>query len=299
MANMNMPDSWDDRESLIDYLGGQLLAGRLGLFLGAGVSSFFGLPDWKELVTRIAETAGDPVTPGFDPIMKAEALRAKHFKDPANYLAAVKSALYKDKELDFAKISTSRLLTAIGSLVMASRRGSAAKIITLNFDDLLELYLEFHGFTTAAVHDGCHWAQNQDVVVYHPHGFLPLGHRQQSESIVLGTTSFHEVMKSDLWRPILEAALRQHTFLYLGLSGQDLHLHSHWTELRKYHAISKHRVCYHGVRFKVGTEEDDLSVVTGQWGVHTHSLGGYEELPDFLFAICQAARNKRMAMDEQ
>lgn len=120
----------------------------------------------------------------------------------------MKAALYDGIALDFAKISQNRLLSAIGSLVMASRRGSAGKVITLNFDDILELYLEFHGFTTAAIHDGRHWAPQDDVVVYHPHGYLPLGHANDSDTIVLGTTDFHQIMESELWRPILETALR-------------------------------------------------------------------------------------------
>jgi hypothetical protein len=296
MANMNMPDSWQHEPSLISYLADQLLAGRLGLFLGAGISNFFDLPDWKTLVSRMAVAAGeDEPDQGFDPIMKAEALRLRHYPDKDRFKAATKEALYDGRSLDFAAISRNRLLSAIGSLVMASRRGAAAKVITLNFDDLLELYLEFHGFTTATIHDGCHWAAQEDVVVYHPHGFLPLGHDEDSEDIVLGTTAFHEVMTSELWRPILEAALRQHTFLYLGLSGADMHLHSHWTKLQQYHAIAKDRVLYHGVRFTTGQVDDDLGVTTRGWGLHTHKLASHDALPELLFRICQEARAKRMA----
>jgi SIR2-like domain len=299
MANMNMPDSWQNEASLIEYLASQLIAGRLGLFLGAGVSKPFGLPDWGELVSRIAVAVGEPepIPGSFNPTEKAEALAQKHFSTPLEIKAATKAALYQDVTLDFAKISVNRLLSAIGSLVMASRRGAAAKVITLNFDDLLELYLEYHGFTTAILHDGCHWAQNADVVVYHPHGFLPLGHDSDSESIVLGTTSFFKIMRSDLWRPILETALRQHTFLYIGLSGDDLHLHSHWTNLKDLHAISKDRICYHGVRFTTDSDTDDKSTIARGWGIHSHRLANYDALPDFLFRICQLARSKRIAME--
>ena len=264
MANMNMPDSWKNENGLIEHLADQLIAGRLGLFLGAGASDFFGLPNWQTLVTRIATSVGEGTPPvGFNPINKAEALRVKYFAErPSDFNAAVKNALYQGKTLDFSVISQNRLLSAVGSLVMASRRGSAAKVFTLNFDDLLELYLEFHGFTTATVHDACHWAQKEDVVIYHPHGFLPLAHTEESESIVLGTTSFHEIMLSDSWRPIIETALRQHSFLYIGISGDDIHLQSHWTNLKTHHAILKQRICYHGVRFTTGAGGDDTSVIT-------------------------------------
>ncbi|MER9730889.1 SIR2 family protein [Mesorhizobium sp. M0217] len=294
---MNMPDSWQNEDSLVDHLAAQLVAGRLGLFLGAGVSKFFDLPDWKTLVERMSIAAGEGMPPdGFNPIAKAEALRVKHYKTDPAFNAAVKKALYDGVTLDFAMISENRLLAAIGSLVMASRRGSAAKVITLNFDDLLEIYLEFYGFTTAIIREGRHWAQNEDVIIYHPHGFLPLDHAQESKKIVLGTTSFHDVMTSELWRPILEAALRQHTFLYIGLSGEDMHLHSHWTKLKGSHAIVNDRICYHGVRFITGSGDDDTTVMTEQWGIHTHKLASHEDLSGFLFKICQEARRKRISV---
>jgi hypothetical protein len=177
---------------------------------------------------------------------------------------------------------------------MASQRGSASKVFTLNFDNYLELYLEFHGFTTATIDDGRHWAAKEDVVIYHPHGYLPLGSDDDSGSIVLSTSGFHEIIKSPLWQPILQTALRQHTFLYIGLSGNDIHLHHHWSGLTALHPISDDRICYHGVRFTTGSKDDDNSVVAQGWGIHTHVLRSYSDLPGFLFKICQAAREMRM-----
>lgn len=293
---MNMPDGWQNEKSLIEYLGSQLVAGRLGLFLGAGVSKFFGLPDWRELVSRMAVAVGESrPTSDFDPITKAEALRLKHFPKQEDFNRATRAALYCGISLDFSAIMQNSLLSAIGSLVMASRRGSAAKVITLNFDDLIEIYLEFHGFTTATIYEGCHWAAQEDVVIYHPHGYLPLAHPENSASIVLGTNSFQEVITSDLWRPILATALRQHTFLYLGLSGDDIHLQSHWHDLKSLHAISQDRICYHGVRFTASSSDDDRTTIMQDWGIHTHNLMSHNDLPDFLFRVCQAAREKRMA----
>lgn len=296
MANMNMPDSWANENALVEHLGGQLAAGRLGLFLGAGVSQFYGLPSWEELIERLCRALGEPVpAKGTSPIKTAGTLKSKHFRSNEDgFKAAVKRALYDGVTLDFAKIRLQPLLAAIGSLVMSSHRGSAAKVITLNYDNLLESYLEYHGFTTATVADGCHWAHNQDVVIYHPHGFLPLGRGLESKAIVLGTSEYLGVMTSPLWRPILETALRQHTFLYLGLSGDDLHLNSHWNELSKHHAIVNDRFRYHGVRFTTDPTNDENTNLTEEWGIFTHILPNHDALPDFLFRICQSAREKRM-----
>lgn len=295
MANMNMPDSWQSRVSLTEHLARQLIRGRLGVFLGAGASASFGLPDWNELMRRVCSSLGEAVPVGdFDPIIKAGAIKAKHFaSDEKGFCSVVKNALYDSVSIDFATVSENRLLSAVGSLLMSSGRGSVAKVFTLNFDDLLEIFLEYHGFTTAIVHDGCHWAQAHDVVVYHPHGFLPIGRTEVSDRIVLGSTDFFDVMNSDLWRPVIQTALRQHTFLYIGMSGKDVHMQNHWSALTKSHAISKERVMYHGVQFKAGADDDDLSVNMRSWGIFTHCLGSYAELPDFLFGVCQAAREIR------
>ena len=297
MANMNMPDSWANEDALIDHLATQLVRGRLGLFLGAGVSQFYGLPSWAVLLERLCDAVGEPKPdPSEDPIKKAAYLRAEKFTDPQSFKAAVKTALYQGITLDFAEIRKNLLLASIGSLVMSSRRGAAAKVITLNYDDLLENYLEYHGFTTATVSDAVHWRQDEDVVVYHPHGYLPLGHSADSEAIVLTSDEYHKIMSSPLWRPILDTALRQHTFLYLGLSGDDLHLQNLWHDLTANHAISRDRIQYHGVRFAIEGKKDETAAVAKAWGIYTHRLVDHGALPDFLFRICQAARIKRMSV---
>jgi hypothetical protein len=122
------------------------------------------------------------------------------------------------------------MLSAIGSLVMSSRRGYVANVVNFNFDDLLEIFLEFHGFVTDSVFKDRHWAGNHDVTIYHPHGFLPLDKRHpSSDDITLGTDDYLTVMLPDarnLWRPLLQTFLRTHTFLHIGLSGKDPNLQS-------------------------------------------------------------------------
>ena len=295
MIDMSMPDRWTDPANVIEHLAEQLILGRLGLFLGAGVSKKLELPDWKSLVKRLAAAAGDDEpTNDFDPIQTAETLKEKHYRNDVKFNNAVRDALYQRINLDLSKISQNKLLSAIGSLVMSSQRGTAAKVFTLNFDNILELYLEYHGFTTAVIHNGRHWARNEDVVVYHPHGFLPFGHADVSERIVLGETEFKDIIGCPEWRPIIETSLRQHTFLYLGLSGYDLHLQSLWDSLLSHHAIgnSYRGAFYHGVRFTTDAA-DDISTKTEKWRLFTQKCDDYDELPEFLFKICQKARELR------
>jgi hypothetical protein len=105
MANMNMPDSWANEDSLTDHLASQLVRGRLGLFLGAGISQFYGLPSWSMLLERLCDAVGEPMPdPKDDPIKKAAYLRAEKFVDPQAFKDAVKKALYQGIVLDFAEI---------------------------------------------------------------------------------------------------------------------------------------------------------------------------------------------------
>ncbi|HEX8572985.1 MAG TPA: SIR2 family protein [Allosphingosinicella sp.] len=294
---MNSTANWENETTLIGYLARQLIRGRLGIFLGAGISTFYDLPDWRTLLSELClRNSEAPLTPSEDPVAKAGYLRAKYYADdPIRFKNDVKSALYRGKSLDFARIRQSDTLSAIGSLVMSSKRGSAAKVFTLNYDDLLENYLEFHGFTTESIWNGRHWAQNEDVVIYHPHGFLPLAAKQDSDDIILGSKQYFNIMRSPLWRPILDTALRTHTFLYIGLSMTDLHLRDLVSDLTPNHAISEERAVYHGVRFAIRGERDEIGTTLKGEGLYTYLLDDYEPgLADFLFKICQAARAERM-----
>lgn len=298
MPNMNLPDTWKNEPTLIEYLGGQLLDGRIGLFLGAGISRDYGLPDWKMLLSDLCVKHGEPPPAKGDNLVTLGGyIRAKYYnnKTPA-FLKDVKDILFGPAKVDFARLRQIDTLAAIGAMAMSSKRGSAGKIFTLNYDDLLENYLEFHGFTTTSVVDGNHWASNDDVVIYHPHGLVPLAAaRPGSDDIILGTKDYFEIMQKPKWRPIIDTALRAHTFLYLGLSGEDMHLQSLVADLKDRHAITGQRILYHGVRFDVAGGDDKLATVFEDMGVHTHVLKDWNKLPDFLFRICQAARILRQS----
>jgi hypothetical protein len=185
---------------------------------------------------------------------------------------------------------------------MASRRGSASKVINFNFDDLLETYLEYHGVVTASVFNDRHWAGNHDVTVYHPHGFLPQQKdRRRSSDIVFDRDGYLRIMASEgnnLWRPLLQTCLRSHTFIIIGLSGQDIHLQSLLHPLKNNHAICNERIAFSSVTF-AERDKMDADIVTNMesWGVFTKPLDSWDKLPDYLFRICQEARIHRMGAD--
>lgn len=303
LANLNDKSAWNEEAVLTSHLAGQLNRGRLALFLGAGVSQFFGLPSWRDLVNTISGRMHEPsLAPDADPLLRVAAIREKHFKNNTpRFLLVVRDALYENVDGDFEKLRLNTTLSAIGSLVMASRRGSASQVVTLNYDDLLETYLEYHGFFTASVFSSRHWRQNADTVIYHPHGYLPRTHEVASEDIVFGTDDFLKILRPDtanLWRPLLETLMRTHTVIYIGLSGADLHLQSLLAPLSEFHAIQNDRIAYHGVRFGLKFNAgDDVSVNMEKWGVYTHLIDQYDQIAPFLFKICQDARVMRVSIE--
>jgi hypothetical protein len=131
-------------------------------------------------------------------------------------------------------------------------------------------------------------------MIYHPHGFLPQESSADSHDVVLGTTEYLDIMKSAYWRPLLEVALRTHTFLYVGMSGRDLHLQSLINGLSGGHAMKIERIYYHGVRFAISGSRDKTGVVLEKQRLFTHHIPNHEALAGFLFKICQAARSQRM-----
>lgn len=300
MAKTIMPlhDDFVDRRKQIDYLANQLVRGRLSLVLGAGISKPFGLPEWQELLDALfsAHGACAPVT---TPERQAEHFRRTYYKaDPSGFIDAIRSALYAKVATDFATLRANGTLAAIGSLVMASLRGSVSEVITFNFDNLLEIFLGYHGFVTASIFRSRHWAGAADVTVYHPHGLIPFDKKQvgsTQDELVFDQSSYSAIVgkAENAWRQTVLTVLRRRTCLFIGLSGTDSNLDSMLNECRDQRASRDENTKYWGATFSTA----DDPVASGIWqdrGVFYNRIADYDrDLPDFLFKICQKAASIR------
>jgi len=216
----------DDPDAALRDLSQGLHSGELALLLGAGVSKPFGLPGWATLVRACLEDVGlptDEVTPdaAFDVLKEA----AGRFHDACNtdetYRAIIRRHLYDGHVREAA----TPLLTAVGALLMGSRRGRIRQVWTLNFDDLLEWHLRRHGFISQIITETPCLMGDVDVEVFHPHGFIPFDqdvHRQSTE-IVFDDKSYatRSVGVDQPWRTAVQWALRSKVFVALGLSWTD------------------------------------------------------------------------------
>jgi hypothetical protein len=286
-------DQWDDEPTVFQYLGEQLAWDRLAIVLGAGVSSTFGLPGWKDLLRRLFATKSARLGARTDLKREAEHFRNKYYKgDTAAFLSAVQRALYKRVDVRYEVMRRSDTLAAIASLAMGSRRGSASQIITFNWDDMLEIYLEYHGFVTASVTSDRHWAPSADVAVFHPHGFLPFApKRTPSKDIVFDQWSYTSIMgpKGRLWRETLSSVMRRRTCIFIGLSGNDDNLDLLLQDCMKTHASRLEQSAYWGITFSASASAREVEFWKRR-RVHTIVVNDYKkDLPRHLFQIVQSA----------
>jgi SIR2-like protein len=299
MAKVDMAKRADfDQPVLLQkYLAKQLNRGRLALVLGAGISTAFKLPAWKELLQKLYASKGATPPKGADLKSQADHFRVTYFKgDKKGFIEAVRDTLYAGVSVNFEDLRRNATLGAIGSLVMASQRGSASNVITFNWDNLLELYLKYHGFVTLSASDERHWSGSADVYVLHPHGYIPYGSTEPaSNDIVFDQTSYADVIgKEDRpWRQTLLTIMRTHTCLFIGLSGADDNLVSLLQTCKPQHASRKENTLFWGVTFTTSMNKAQADLWEEK-GIYSRTVSNFSsELPELLFGICQEAANLR------
>ena len=290
--NMTTHEEFATEDTLRQYLANQLVLGRLSLVVGAGISLHFGLPSWSTLVRRLFRDKKGRVPRRSTIEAQAEYFRHKYYEDDESGLMdAVHSALYRGAKVDFAALRGHTTLAGIGALLMASRRGNVSEVITLNYDDLLEIYLRYHGIVAQPVVREEHWTGYADVMVYHLHGFVPFRvEDERSERITLDQQSYSKFSIGTLWGQVALSIMRRRTCLFIGLSGSDKNLDTLLNAVAESHASREERTRYWGVTFSTDRENDPLRQQWQARNVFFKSVSDYDtDLPKFLFGICQEA----------
>ncbi|MBV9759313.1 MAG: SIR2 family protein [Acidobacteriaceae bacterium] len=285
-------------EKVQELLAKQLLAGRLSVFLGAGISIPMGLPDWRELLRRAFHKAGSSLGRRRNYQKAADELLNGPCKgNKKDFRKLISEALYKGRKgfsFDYATLRANSTLSALAALVMSSKRGRVSEVFTFNFDDLLERYLDYHGFVVEPVclSDERFWASSADVAVYHAHGILPSPQsrfKSDCSELILGARSYAEVsgrmeMRSN---QRMLVAMQSTVVLFIGLSGDDSRLQNLMAITNKQHA--RGRLEYWGVALQKSPEDDEVKKWNG-YGVFVQELSDYEDdMLHFLLGICQQA----------
>lgn len=194
-----------------------LLQNEAGLFVGAGLSFDSGMPSWKELLRKPAESIGIDVDKEDDLVTIAQ-----YFVNESNYARTKINNEIKSKLKSLANINDNQKIIA---------KLPIDTIWTTNYDNLLEKAFENNGkiidvkrskddFTSSPI--------NHDVTFYKMHGDISNVNdtvitRRQYEEYDVNFEMYVTALKSDLVRK---------TFLFIGYSFQDPNLRYILSQLR-------------------------------------------------------------------
>ena len=212
----------------INYLSNCLREGTLVLFLGAGVSKGFGLPAWVDLINLMRKDVNLPEGnfSTADELQNA-ADEVKRALNNDDFIQLIEKHLYCTiKNLQLVNIFDNHLLISISALLMGSKRGHVTRVVTLNFDSMLEWFLSLFGFVVKTIYKLPDLNGSEDVRIYHPHGFIPhpdLG-KISSDFVILGMDSVDERLGTigDPWFEMTRHILDTGICLFIGMSGKTL-----------------------------------------------------------------------------
>ena len=116
-------------------------------------------------------------------------------------------------------------MIAITSLFIGKTRGTAKNVLTYNFDDVLEWYLEFNGLKVNGIGLQNHLLKSGDVNVLHIHGCLP--HSDDIVStrpqIVFSKKEFEDMKVGKSYvKELMYDFYKRNIFLSVGLSSGSL-----------------------------------------------------------------------------
>lgn len=288
-------DDLRQHDLAISHLGHALARAQVFLLLGAGVSQGLGLPDWAELVSLCEKEVGIvhtlPNPRKSEDLTKAmQTVREKAPKDFANVVRkALYSTLAEDRYPD--SLYTLPMLAALGALVMSSARSAVGDVFTLNFDDVLESYLDFHGFQTQSLNEfPADLRGDVDVHIFHLHGSLPLDRkRPASKDLILSQTEFIARISKDAdgpWPTVLRSRLLSGVMLAIGTSMSDLDIK---VALRKARDAIRTRPL--GFVICIGSSHNENALL--EEGLVPLTVEHEGEVAPLILRICQSAANAR------
>lgn len=281
-----------DRSKAVEHMAQCLHDGTLALLIGAGASAGLGLPTWKELVEDCAKACSIP----YDAndlstnagIVSLTSRIERECKDARTFIEKVHATLYRNSRSAQRDFLRQELLLALGSMVMKSRRGSIRDVITFNFDDVLERYMRIHGFSVQVVYNIPTLIRDDDVTVYHPHGFVPLerGVSQSSDFLIFSKNSFDERLGDALngWTQLTIDTLTRKVGLFVGLSVEGPNFGPAMQQVKN--RIKDTRPT--GFWFVRDSEAERIEQLR-DWRAVPIVVKEYQEIPEILFAICQSA----------
>lgn len=255
MVVSRAPEDWKEkRKNIIADVASQFKNGRFSLFLGAGVSSSAGIPDWNTLLNSlfVSMLTSDGLTDGSsdDEHIRSIVKRLREVDGPSalmlaryirrgltsgsdeergTFVQAVTAQLYSLRDQRFALRST--LIRAIAALCTPTRTGAKVQsVLTYNFDDLIERELVERSVRFKSIFEEMDSANQEELPIYHVHGFLPEDRAKyqnlERSTLVFSEEGYHKIYSEPYhWSNLIQLSnLRDTTCLMVGLSLTDPNL---------------------------------------------------------------------------
>ncbi len=253
-AVKNETRDWkEEREERIQLLIESYKKRQFSTFLGAGVSSSAGMPDWNTLLNSLfvsyltnefnnSETISDEdikeIVDRLNDVDEPSALMAARYlrkglskgsTEEKTFSKTITDNLYKLR--DTKKDISSSLIKAISNLCMPSQTGARVKsVITYNFDDLLERELAAKSIRYHSIYTDNELSDPNELPIYHVHGFLPEDKTQyeslEKSTLVFSEEGYHQIYSDSYhWSNLVQLYnLRENNCLMIGLSMTDPNL---------------------------------------------------------------------------
>lgn len=296
----------------IEHLSVQLNRGTISLFLGAGISKGIGLPDWPELIESLNIEYHKSTNKKFDintyqPLVSVDstAIELQEIADDIitrvnnieKFHDILQKALYPEN-ISFnadSNFFNQKLLSAIGALMIGSKRGRVKNVITFNFDNILEWYLNIFGYIAKIIYKLPKLEGDEDVRIYHPHGFIPHPdmNLKRSDFSILGLNSVSKRLgeQGDPWFEKTRHLMRASTCLFVGMSERTFKdmaiaplINTVGQEVRAERPL--------GFWIIYGKLKDNQRNNFLKNNVVPIELNTENEITDFIFSICQESAKK-------
>ncbi|RBL92909.1 SIR2 family protein [Chitinophaga flava] len=248
-VSKSLGDWKKEREERLKELSDSYDRGQFAFFLGAGVSSSAGMPDWNTLLNSLFVSYLAKELSISQEDIKQIVNRLNEVDEPSALMAAryLRKGLSKERTemREFTKIITenlyqlrdtqreinSDLLKSISNLCMPKRTGAKVRsVVTYNFDDLLERQLKNKSIQYHSIYSENEYYHPDELPIYHVHGFLPEnpnGYEGLDKStLVFSEEGYHQIYSEAYhWSNLVQLNnLREYNCLMVGLSMTDPNL---------------------------------------------------------------------------
>lgn len=243
----------EERKERVEILKSYFKRGQITLFLGAGVSSSAGMPDWNTLINSLFATYITNEFDGKDTLTDNDLLQIVTRLNKIDGQSALMSARYLRKGLDkntqeskeFTQTITknlyglrnnrysldSELIKSIASLCLPRRTGAKVRsVVTYNFDDLIERQLKNQSIQYYTIFSDTDILDPDELPLFHVHGFLPENPNEyeflEKSTLVFSEEGYHHIYSESYhWSNLVQLGqLRDNHCLMVGLSMTDPNL---------------------------------------------------------------------------